>query len=398
MLHVLTIPSEMYIPSYQPLLGIFQHHLIQTLAETDIKLGVLSFDMLPIYRYHKQIFSEKMGLSIEKDGNAPVVRYRLAKFIPKMLALDAMLIRSHIEEVYEQYCVRWGKPDLIHAHNAIFAGHIGEILYSQFQTPYVLTEHSSFFYRNKLPQMYKKIARSAFQNAALVTAVSHSLADKIQIALEEQFSNIMVVPNVLDREFEFHAQTNMSHSKRVNGEPFHFLTIGNLIDIKNHALLLKAFAKAFGGKNEYLLRIGGNGHLRRELETLSSTLGIEDQVTFLGYLNRDQVLNELSSCDVFVLSSLRETFGVVLIEALSCGKPVLSTACGGPNDIVTPANGKLVPVDDIEAMSFALKEMASNIKSYDNEKIRNGCIARYGAKRLANQWRSIYERTLSSGL
>ena len=73
----------------------------------------------------------------------------------------------------------------------------------------------------------------------------------------------------------------------------------------------------------------------------------------------------MQAADAFVLSSAYETFGVVLIEALACGKPVVSTACGGPDYIVTEENGLLVPVGDTQALGAALEQMIRTIDRYD---------------------------------
>jgi glycosyltransferase involved in cell wall biosynthesis len=99
----------------------------------------------------------------------------------------------------------------------------------------------------------------------------------------------------------------------------------------------------------------GDGPLRRRLEDLAVSLGVQEQVDFLGSQGRTQVAALLHGCEVFVLPSRHEPFGVVLLEALACQKPVVATAVGGIQEIIENGqNGILVPPDNAEALAGAL--------------------------------------------
>jgi len=88
---------------------------------------------------------------------------------------------------------------------------------------------------------------------------------------------------------------------------------------------------------------------------------IQKKVNFLGLISNDHVHAEMKSADAFVLSSHYETFGVVLIEALACGKPIIATSCGGPECIVNKKNGLLITPRDIEKLVLAMKTIEKNI-------------------------------------
>ena len=98
----------------------------------------------------------------------------------------------------------------------------------------------------------------------------------------------------------------------------------------------------------------------------------------------------MNNCDTFVLASRYETFGVVYIEALACGKPVIATKCGGPNSIVNENNGYLVNIDDIEALSNSMKLMFQNIENYDARLIRKECEKKYNPQVIASELEEIY--------
>lgn len=133
------------------------------------------------------------------------------------------------------------------------------------------------------------------------------------------------------------------------------LTVGRLKSAKNQALLLEAFAQ-HARDNEAVLAIVGVGPLADELRAQAARLGIADKVLFPGF--RVTPGDWYASADLFVLSSDYEGFGNVLVEALHCGLPVVSTDCPhGPAEILGNGRwGRLVPVGDAEAMATALAE------------------------------------------
>ena len=104
----------------------------------------------------------------------------------------------------------------------------------------------------------------------------------------------------------------------------------------------------------------------------------------------------MQSCNAFVLPSHYETFGVVLMEALSCGKPVISTKCGGPEGIVNSQNGMLVCKKNILALGEAMETMRMNFDKYDNAWIQTDCMSRFGESvvvaKLSNTYTEVCQR------
>ena len=85
----------------------------------------------------------------------------------------------------------------------------------------------------------------------------------------------------------------------------------------------------------------------------------------------------MQKCDVFVLSSLHETFGVVVGEAMACGKPVISTRCGGPEFIVNEENGVLVDVANAQALAGAMEDFIADRVSFDPQTVRASVVNRF---------------------
>lgn len=142
----------------------------------------------------------------------------------------------------------------------------------------------------------------------------------------------------------------------------HILSVGSLKKQKDHATLLQAFAllpKSMGAK----LTILGEGSLRGELEELVRSLGLEGRVAMPGFALDPYVWYQ--TADLFVLSSRWEGFGNVIVEALECGIPVVSTDCpSGPSEILENGRfGHLVPIQDPVALADA---MARSLNEFTN--------------------------------
>ncbi|MFC1454402.1 glycosyltransferase family 4 protein, partial [Verrucomicrobiota bacterium] len=138
-----------------------------------------------------------------------------------------------------------------------------------------------------------------------------------------------------------------------------FKFYSRLVPVKGFDILLKAFARTdFGGRKVYLM-IAGDGKERRSIELLTVKLGIAHKLRFIGKL--DNIRGALSAADAFVLASRNEGMGIVYIEAMAAGLPVIGTAVGGvPTVIQDRHTGLLVAGEDPDAMARALSEMMVN--------------------------------------
>ena len=159
--------------------------------------------------------------------------------------------------------------------------------------------------------------------------------------------------------------------------------------------LIKAFTKAFRDE-KVTLRIGGGGSLKTSLEALIKELSMENQIKLLGALSREEVSKEMRACDAFALPSEHETFGVVYIEALACGKPVIGADNGGAEDIIKENNGIIVKKKDAEDLTKALIRIKENYEMYDKYKISEETIFSYSEKvlveKLKKKKKKVYER------
>jgi len=145
----------------------------------------------------------------------------------------------------------------------------------------------------------------------------------------------------------------------VNDEQRLIVYVGRLRPVKGVEYGIKAFAKALEQNPNMHFALAGEGEQRTYLQTLTSELGIDDNVSFLGV--RNDLPDLLSAADIVLLPSLNEGFPRTAIEAMAAGKPVIATRVGGsPEAIADGKTGILVPSKDIDAMSSALVKLAGD--------------------------------------
>ena len=192
------------------------------------------------------------------------------------------------------------------------------------------------------------------------------------------------MPNIVD-SFFFEEKF-----EKLTKTEFIFFNVASLDDKKNHTLLLNAFANIFIGL-PIKLKIAGDGPLGDNLKKEVEKLDIQKQVNFLGRISQERVREEMMKSDCFVLSSNFETFGVVLIEALACGLPLIATKCGGPEDIVNEQNGILIDVENQLQLEDAMMTMYKNASKYDKQKLRSDAKDRFGEKAFIKNAMKYYE-------
>lgn len=219
----------------------------------------------------------------------------------------------------------------------------------------VVSEHNDFRLVPAITRFEKSALRlfgpRFYAPASRVIAVSQGVADSLQKCARLGRTKIRVIHNPvrLPNPRPLPAEDQPLLDWWEAGGP-RLLTIGSLKRQKAHDVLIRALA-ALGAYPDALLLILGEGPLRAETERLAAQLGLDQRVWLPGFrVDPDRFLER---ADLFVLSSSWEGFGNVLVEAMACGTPVVSTDCmSGPREILQDgAFGHLVPPGDPQALA-----------------------------------------------
>jgi len=387
-MHILIIPST-YPTKENQARGIFYRDQAQALQRADHQVGVLVAPQIrPKHHLLKMRSLSDFQARIEIFDDSKVITYQSILWNRLLFQFHnayAKVMEKSIISMFLDYCEKFGTPDIIHAHTSLYGGFLGTLLKEKADLPLVLTEHSSAFIANNIKKIQTPYAKRALQSSDRVCAVSTALAQSI-IKFKPTI-DVSVLGNIVNTSFFAPPQEQPPFL------PFIFSSIGFLTKNKNYELLIHAFYRAFYSQN-VLLRIAGDGEQRVILENLVKNLGLQSQVQFLGQLNRDDVKDLIQTSHVIVSTSWVETFGVTLIEALSCGKPIISTRSGGPEDFINEKNGLLVPVGDEVALANAMIQMRDGWLNYDSKAIRAQCNENYSEKAIVGQLEALYEGLL----
>lgn len=386
-MHVLILPSW-YPKTKNDLHGVFFRDQALALHSYGHKVGVIA-PLMRSLRTLYRINSEEKCLGYESDEGLLTYRKEVFAWLPRLPYGNYCLFKRAARELLERYIVENGKPDILHAHAAIFGGAAGAELSAEFEIPLVLTEHSSGFARGLYSRWQNKLAGKAIQNSQARIAVSPSLGQ----GLEKQFLSSQVdwqwIPNVVAGRFKV-----PENKERPKG-PFRFLNIAVMTKNKGQFDLLQAFSQAVIDGLDVELWLVGDGPIRSDLEDMVAKLGLESKVRFWGLMDPERIPNLLAEADAVVVSSHYETFGVVAAEALMVGVPVIATRCGGPECIVKPDDGILVPPRQPEELERAMREICQTITLFDPSEISERAKARFGGAAVAEQLTAVYQEMLS---
>jgi len=294
------------------------------------------------------------------------------------------IIRSNMSNIMD-FQKAYGKVDIIHAHIGYPAGYIAKNLSKIHDIPYVITEHMSPFphryYQNSKGSLDPRLSASYYESSQNI-AVSSSLA--IQMG-KHGIPRTTLIPNLVkDEMFESVIVNNKNSS-------FTFFSLGRMVPQKGIDVLIKAFSKM---KSKAILRIGGNGESLDNYKNLAGELKIEDKIAWLGELDHKQALNEFNNCDTFVLPSRHESMGVVFAEAMACGKPVIGTICGGPEEFINDTNGYLIYSENELMLKESMEKMMQNHAQFDSEHIRKQCADQFSSKVICNKIMNLYQKVL----
>jgi len=295
----------------------------------------------------------RFHITEEDDGGIPTMRV-LGWRIPGAKRLTRELWNNQAQRLVRHYVRRHGVPDLIHAQCVHQAGIAAASARRNWRIPYIVTEHFSGYARGLFNDEMLLQARDVFYHTGKLITVSRKLAEDIKGYTGGR--DIQVIPNMVDTDFFV-----MPGEPR-KADPFRFLFVGFLTPNKNVDELIRAFAGQFGNTPGVTLEIAGDGNHRGQLERLAADLGVSARVEFTGMLSREQVRDSMHRANALVSASEVETFGVVLLEAMSTGLPVIITRCGGPEEFVTDDVGRLVDLGDRALFERAMKEL---IDDYD---------------------------------
>jgi glycosyltransferase involved in cell wall biosynthesis len=382
-MHILHLPSWYSTPD-KPWRGTFVRDQALALSAAGVQAGVAFVERRSLSRFNGlNLAVNHFQTDARDEDGLPTMRMKgwstFAQTLPGSLLWSRLMRR-----LVESYAMVYGVPDVLHGHAALWGGHAAMLASRSLGRPYVVTKHSSMILTRRLSPSMRAHAADVYRNAATVIAVSRNLKDSVDAVAGTPIAE--VIANTVDSDYFTQPPT-----RRRDGT-FTFLTVCDLVDYKRVDLLIRAFAHIHVRRPATRLVIAGTGKEARRLRVLAAAITPAGSVRFTGPLARWQVRQWMLEAHALVLCSDIETFGVVLIEAMATGMPVIATRSGGPEDVVTPDTGLLIDCDDSDALQRAMAEVLRG--RFDPIAIRNSVRRRFGYSVIASQLCGLYDRLL----
>ena len=260
------------------------------------------------------------------------------------------------------------KADIVHTHHPILLGQAGANKAEKYGLPLVFTFHTQYReYTHYVPlpqeavQTFIKEAVDVWmaeymQKCQHVVVPSNGMRDILvdKYGLRER---VTVIPTGLNLEPYQRADGSAIRAQRGWQEQRVLISVGRLGTEKNWDTLIEAGALAMQEHPDLHIAILGEGPQRKELEKLARKLGVSSKVELVGKVPFEQVPNYLKAADLFAFASTTETQGLVTLEAMAAGLPVVAVDATGTNDVVEHGQEGLLTAQDSQAMAQALKTM-----------------------------------------
>ncbi|HMN16449.1 MAG TPA: glycosyltransferase [Ignavibacteriaceae bacterium] len=286
----------------------------RSLLERGIGIGIFS-----IHKPNLELYSDFPQIKLFSLNISRQIQSKTETSLSKLIYLKAI---SEVKKAIAKF-----NPDIVHAHYASSYGFLGAMV--NFHPLFISVWGSDVFRFPKYSLIHKIIFRFAISKADKIFSTSRVMKTEIEKYTDKK---IFVIPFGIDIERFKPIQVE----KVSNDDCIIIGTIKTLETRYGIEYLIRAFAilKKKNLEQKIKLLICGKGTLLDKLKILTSELGIQDDVIFAGYINHDQIQYYHNKLDIYVAPSLEESFGVAVLEASACNKPVVVSNVGGLPEVV----------------------------------------------------------------
>lgn len=318
-----------------------------------------------------RLFSWKLHESV--FGNIREYRLVMKRSLPFLNQVNYLLISvwmSH--KIAKRF-----KPDIIHGNIAYPGGIWSYCLARLISKPFIISDHTSRFTDSFRSAFHRIVTVFSMRRAKRIIAVSTYAANEIERHINRP---VDIIPNLIHIG-DYAIST-------VSGQTVQIGFLGGLssdIHRKGLDVLIEALAPI---RKDFVLHIGGSGKYVPYYRDLAMTAGILDKCRFHGFVG--SVPDFMSKLHFFVSSSRIEAFGMVIVEAMASGLPVVTTESGGPADFMDAECGLMVPAEDAGQLTIALDWMMDHYHTFDRKKIRMRATEEYSGKAFLERIQKIY--------
>lgn len=293
------------------------------------------------------------------------------------------------KKIFNQVKESAGIPDLVHVHVAMKAGIFAGIIKKKYGVPYLVTEHWSGYYKVSKPNIYQMgkaylwFNNKVLKNAALLLPVTKNLGETIN----RDFVQLpyRVIPNVVD--------TNLFFYKSFSPPVFRFIHPSYMNYPKNPEGILQACRQLKNLGYQFELEMIGN--MDSKLLNMADDLGLlNENVFFEKEIPYSEVAWRMQQSSALLLFSRYENLPCIVLEALCCGLPVISSRVGGLAEVINDSNGLLVEKENIAELVKAMRQIIDGYQHYNRPAIAAAASALYNYAVVGNSIANAYSDVL----
>lgn len=334
--------------------GIFVWELAKEIQAAGHDVRVVSIEPILCWPFNKLKKYTREVATDEVPAYEPIIRHQVSQF-PRSIGMLSMC-NGWANAIKKKIAKAWPgwAPQIIHSHALIPGAVVGESVRNMWNIPHVVTSHGSDTRVQILRRRPCAAIKKILSKDVYVVGVGQAIVDSLKKNTDQQ-DRIRRVFNGMDISKIHTAGDDLKEKFRGRNI---ILGMGNIIKTKGFDLLLKGFADIAEDFNEWDVVIVGGGTEKDSLECLTKELGLHDRVYFTGPLGRIKAMEWMDLCDIFCLPSWSEGFGVVYVEAMASGKPIIGVAGQGIDPIIRDNNvGLLIEPKSSISVSQALRKL-----------------------------------------
>lgn len=382
-MHILEIPSF-----FPPCGGLFCLDQAKALSALGHEVRIMSNVQLGMTINKKAYFTLPTGrFEHVMDGITVCQSYQ--RGLPRVVRHNVDRWVNIVCSMFDDYVLKYGKPDVLHAHCAKWAGYAAMQISQSYGIPYIITEHLPLMLLEEefgpAPSKAWQIPLlcEAYKKAAMVLPVSQELVDATACYYGNDY-RWQYLSNTIDTDY-FTYQLRPSRQ----GRPFRFCCVADYSYRKGYDVLLTAFRKLREQGADVQLHVAG-----RDTDTEAFRVQLPSGVKAYGQLDKAGVRQLLYDCDAMVLASRSEVQPLVLLEAMSTGIPVIATE-SVPQNLRIEGGCTIVPIDDAEALSRAMAQMMAEPMA-DGKKLSEQVRALASPQVVGKRLQTIFSEALAS--
>lgn len=369
------ILTHMFPTKFNPIAGIFLLNQLKELKKyCDIKV-IFPHAYVPMIKTFNPYYRFSKIPAYEKIEKIPIYHPKYF-MIPRILSGAKLLhIYLTIEGLFSYLAskklahgiVKEWNPDIIHIHGTVSESLLGVNLKKKYKKPLLMTVYGEDItrYTKQIPSKY--LTGLSLKNADAIICQSKFLENEIRKTGISNKKFFIIPMGVNTKNFSPKDKNKARQASNLLKNKKIILFVGHLVTRKGLEYLIRAIKRVLKNDKNILCCIIGKGPLEEHLKKLTSDLGLNDYIRFLGTKTNKEVIPYMNACDIFVLPSLNEGLPVVLCEALACGKPVVATKVAGTPELVNNDVGYLVNPKDVN--DLAEKILLALNKKWKKEKI-----------------------------